>query len=174
MRVRPMGKQGSAKRVRFAVAVISLQLLAAVFFFADSFIDADEQTASGLWEALSWLEVGVALALLAGIVTGAVFVRRLMREAKRREQALRRASGALAEVMPERFANWNLSPSEADVALFALKGCSVADIASMRSAAPGTVRAQLSQVYAKAGVTSQASLMALFLDDLLAIEPEQR
>ena len=52
-------------------------------------------------------------------------------------------------------------------ALFALKGCDVAEIAQLRGAAQGTVRAQLSQVYAKAGVTSQAGLVSLFLEDLL-------
>jgi hypothetical protein len=33
------------------------------------------------------------------------------------------------------------------------------------------VRAQLSQVYAKAGVGSQAMLMSLFLEDLLDTDP---
>lgn len=60
-----------------------------------------------------------------------------------------------------------LTAAECDVALFALKGCDAAEIARLRGAAQGTVRAQLSQVYAKAGVTSQAGLVSLFLEDLL-------
>ena len=70
----------------------------------------------------------------------------------------------------DRFADWGLSSAEADVALFALKGCSIAQIAALRDAAQGTVRAQLSQVYAKAGVSSQPMLMSLFLDDLMSDE----
>jgi len=54
--------------------------------------------------------------------------------------------------------------------MFALKGCTVAEIADMRAAAQGTVRAQLSQVYAKAGVSSQPMLMSLFLEDLMTDE----
>ena len=53
------------------------------------------------------------------------------------------------------------------MALFALKGCDVAEIAELRGAATGTVRSQLSQIYAKAGVTSQAMLVSLFIEDLL-------
>ncbi|HZV18641.1 MAG TPA: helix-turn-helix transcriptional regulator [Sphingobium sp.] len=53
------------------------------------------------------------------------------------------------------------------MALFALKGCDAQDIAELRGAAAGTVRAQLTRVYAKAGVGSQSSLVALFLEELI-------
>lgn len=155
-------------RIRFAVALLALQALAAAFFVADSLFDAGEQSTSGALAALSWLEVGLAVALLGGIVVGAVLVRRLMIEARRREQALALARGALGEVVAARFGEWRLSPAEADVGLFALKGLGISDIARLRGSAEGTVRAQLSQVYAKAGVTSQAMLMSLFLEDLIS------
>jgi DNA-binding CsgD family transcriptional regulator len=60
-----------------------------------------------------------------------------------------------------------LTAAEADVALFAIKGCDAAEIAHLRGAALGTVRAQLTRVYAKAGVNSQSALVALFLDELI-------
>jgi DNA-binding NarL/FixJ family response regulator len=52
-----------------------------------------------------------------------------------------------------------------------LRTFDVAEIARLRGAAAGTVRSQLSQVYAKAGVTSQAMLVSLFIDDLLDAAP---
>jgi DNA-binding NarL/FixJ family response regulator len=73
----------------------------------------------------------------------------------------------LPAVVAQRFAQWGLTPAEADVALFALKGFDIAGIADLRGAAQGTVRAQLTQVYSKAGVSSRAGLVALFFDDLL-------
>jgi len=51
--------------------------------------------------------------------------------------------------------------------VFALKGCDVQEISVLRRAAAGTVRAQLTKVYAKAGVSSQSSLIALFLEELI-------
>jgi DNA-binding CsgD family transcriptional regulator len=51
--------------------------------------------------------------------------------------------------------------------MFALKGCDAGEISQLRGAAQGTVRAQLSSIYAKAGVSSQAELVSLLFDDLL-------
>ncbi|MFN7265267.1 MAG: helix-turn-helix transcriptional regulator [Phenylobacterium sp.] len=77
------------------------------------------------------------------------------------------AAGARAAVTAERLRDWAPPPPEADVAVFALKGFDVAEIAGLRSAAEGTVRAQLAQVYRKAGVNSRAALACLFLEDLI-------
>lgn len=151
------------RQAMLVAAVVAVQAVAAVFFVADALGDfaADGLTAHILIEAL------IAFALLAGVLVGAAHVRRLLAEARRREQALAVAKGALAEHISARFADWGLTAAESDVALFALKGCDAAEIAALRGAAQGTVRAQLSQVYAKAGVTSQAGLVSLFLEDLL-------
>jgi len=48
-----------------------------------------------------------------------------------------------------------------------LKGFDVAEIAKIRGAAAGTVRAQLTRVYAKASVSSRPQFISLFIEDLL-------
>lgn len=151
------------RQALLVAAVVAVQAVAAVFFVGDAIGDfmMDGMTAHIVIEAV------IAFALMAGVFVGAAHVRRLLTEAERREAALAVAKGALAEHIASRFADWGLTSAESDVALFALKGCDVAEIAALRSAAQGTVRAQLSQVYAKAGVTSQAGLVSLFLEDLL-------
>lgn len=115
------------------------------------------------------MECVVALALLAGVVMGSRYIGRITRELRWNEQLLANARGALGEHIVFRFAEWGLTPGEGEVALFALKGCDVAEIARLRNSALGTVRSQLSQIYAKAGVGSQAMLMSLFIDDLLDV-----
>lgn len=52
--------------------------------------------------------------------------------------------------MHERFADWGLTPAERDVALFAIKGLSLAGIASLRKTSGGTVKAQTNAIYRKA------------------------
>ncbi|MBD3729798.1 MAG: response regulator transcription factor [Sphingomonadales bacterium] len=146
--------------IGLTIAAIALQVAATIYFL----IDALGESGSG---GIGLFEMLVAVALLAGIAYGALTVRRLLAEADRRERALALARGALSELIRQRFAQWSLSRAEAEVALFALKGCSIAEIAHLRGAASGTVRSQLSQVYAKAGVNGQPMLMSLFLDDLL-------
>jgi DNA-binding CsgD family transcriptional regulator len=81
------------------------------------------------------------------------------------------ASGALFDLIEARFQEWGLTPSEAEVAMFTLKGLDIADIAQARGSAPGTVRAQMTRVYAKAGVSGRGQLTSLFIEDLL-ITPE--
>ena len=150
-----------------AVVAIALQVLACIYFVGDALSDESDPSASG---TASVFEIMVALALLAAIVLGAAYIMHLLREARIREASVAVARGALARILSERFVDWGLSAAEADVAMFALKGCTVAEIADMRAAAQGTVRAQLSQVYAKAGVSSQPMLMSLFLEDLMTDE----
>jgi DNA-binding CsgD family transcriptional regulator len=147
------------------VVAIALQVLACIYFVGDALLDQEDPGASGV---ASIFEILIALALLAGIVLGAAYIMHLRKEARIREASVAVARGALARILTERFVEWGLSAAEADVAMFALKGCTVAQIADMRSAAQGTVRAQLSQVYAKAGVSSQPMLMSLFLEDLMS------
>lgn len=147
-----------------AAAIIVIQALACLFFVIDALADETGTATSGSGNAL---EVSVALALVAGTVLGAVYLFRLVREIRVRAQVVAIAKGALSQIIADRFVEWRLSAAEADVALFAIKGCAVGEIAEMRSAASGTVRAQLSQVYAKAGVSSQAMLMSLFLEELM-------
>ena len=151
-------------RKALAIAgLVGLQAIAAIYFVFDALDDAAaEGEAFG-----SIMEFLVAFALLAGVVISAAHTRRLLAEARRRDQALSVAKGALGQLVQVRFREWGLSGAEQEVALFALKGCSAAEIAEMRGAAGGTVRSQLSQIYAKAGVTSQAMLVSLFFEDLL-------
>lgn len=150
-----------------AATIVVLQGVACIFFVADALADDSDPATSGTGNGL---ELAVSFALLAGTIFGAFYLYRLVREIRVRAAVVALAKGALSEIITDRFSQWRLSAAESDVALFALKGCTIAKIAEMRSAAPGTVRAQLSQVYAKAGVSSQAMLMSLFLEDLMEDE----
>lgn len=147
-----------------AILIVIVQASACLFFVLDALSDGSSAAANG---QENLLETGVALALFAGTALGATYLFRMAREIRVRSTALAIARSSLSTIIAERFIEWGLSPAESDVALFALKGCAIGDIADLRSAAPGTVRAQLSQVYAKAGVTSQAMLMSLFLEELI-------
>ena len=145
--------------------LVSLQALAATFFLVD--LAGDVSSEGGGTHLL--IEGLAAIALLIAVVLGAIQVRDLIAAARRDEAAVAAASGALGDLIRLRFEEWRLTPAEADVALFALKGYDVGEIAGLRGSASGTVRAQLARIYAKAGVESQSGLIALFLDELVAL-----
>ncbi|UYV17408.1 hypothetical protein KVF90_05330 [Porphyrobacter sp. ULC335] len=140
-----------------------MQALACAFFLADL---AGDIAAEGIGLHLA-VEGLAAMALLVAVVLGALQVRGLIAAARRDEAAVAAAQGALGDLIRLRFAEWQLTAAEADVALFALKGCDITEIARLRGSAAGTVRAQLARVYAKAEVESQSGLIAQFLEELI-------
>ncbi|TRD16645.1 helix-turn-helix transcriptional regulator [Palleronia caenipelagi] len=139
------------------------QGVAAIFFIADAVDDlmAAPPGLHVLAEAL------VAAVLVVGIGVVGWQLRLTLEEMRRQEQALDTARGDFLRVVEEQFTTWDLTPAEKDVGLMALKGADVAEIAEARGAAQGTVRAQLTRIYAKAGVSGRAQFAAWFVEDLL-------
>ena len=112
-------------------------------------------------------EAVVTAALVLGIIFGTFALRRTIELLRAQDQALAVARGALSDVIEGQFTAWTLTPAERDVGLLALKGLDVAEIAELRGAAHGTVRAQLTRIYSKAGVSGRAQFAAFFVEDLL-------
>ncbi|WP_136645226.1 helix-turn-helix transcriptional regulator [Tabrizicola sp. YIM 78059] len=158
------GLRSAGRRQAVALSIFLLvQTLGTVFFVGDVIGDlrADPTSFHFIFEAL------VTSALVMGILFGAFALRRTIELLRAQEQALDVARGALAEVIDRQFEAWALTPAERDVGLLALKGLDVAEIAGLRGAAQGTVRAQLTRIYAKAGVSGRAQFAAFFVEDLL-------
>jgi len=158
-----------AKRwqVRILAAVLATQALAAVFFMAD--VSRDLQW--GGLTAHSGLEALVAVALVVGTMFGAVQMRRMLQQLRYAETGILAASGAFFEFIEAQFRDWRLTPAETDVALLTLKGLDISEIAAVRGAAEGTVRAQLASVYGKARVSNRGQFVSLFIEDLLQRPP---
>jgi DNA-binding CsgD family transcriptional regulator len=114
------------------------------------------------------LEMAAVIALTVGVGLTAVQIRRIRSRQARMEAQLRIASGAFMELLEERFDAWALTPSERDVALLAIKGLSIAEIAEVRHTKDGTVKAQCNAIYSKAGVTGRQQLLSLFIEELMA------
>ncbi len=144
------------------VALI-VEVLAAVFFFGDALMEL--HSAADKRHPLT--ELPVALALIIGIYFAIRELRTVLRRAKAQASALGVASGAFLKVMDARFEAWKLTPAECEVAQLSLKGLDIVDIAKLRDAAPGTIRAQFARVYAKSGVSNRAQFASVFLEELM-------
>jgi DNA-binding CsgD family transcriptional regulator len=154
----------AGRRQTAALSVFLLiQTLGTVFFVGDVIGDlrADPMSGHFIFEAI------VTAALVLGILFGTFALRRTIELLRAQDQALQVARGALSEVINQQFQAWSLTPAERDVGLLALKGLDVAEIAELRGAAQGTVRAQLTRIYQKAGVSGRAQFAAFFVEDLL-------
>jgi DNA-binding CsgD family transcriptional regulator len=148
--------------------ILLVQALCAFFFVSEIAASVLGITYQPLdWAFVELIELGAALGLVLGVVLGALALRDSARRTRRAEEALRRASTAFMELLEERFRDWGLTPAERDVALFAIKGMSTQEIATLRSTSEGTVKAQTNAIYRKAGVSGRPQLLSLFIEDLM-------
>lgn len=158
-------------RVLIAV-VLLVQVLCAAFFVSDIVI-----TILGLpiapfnWTFVELIEIGAAIGLILGVIVGALALRQAWARSARAEESLRRARSAFMDMMEERFQEWELTPAERDVALFAIKGFSTQDIADLRGVSEGTIKAQTNAIYRKAGVSGRPQLLSVFIDELVEDVP---
>jgi len=162
-------------RLRLALvgALVLLACNAAVNLFLD---------ASGRWpylhvalEVLTTLVgMGVALALwlrwraadrTAEATRMALDVRRVERDEWR--ESARRALQGLGEAVDAQLREWDLTPTEREIALFLLKGHSHKRIAEMTGRRERTVRQHGVVIYQKSGLAGRAELAAYFLEDLM-------
>ena len=152
-------------RRRAALTFFTLvQAVAAIFFVLDAWTDL----MAGEVDYHTIIEAFIAVGLLFGGLFG---VRELARShylLRSHETALAAASGALAEVIDAQFTEWRLTPAEREIGMLSLKGFDIAEIAGLRGAAQGTVRAQMTSIYAKSGTSGRAQFAAHFVEDLLA------
>ena len=160
------------RRSLLAIALL-VQACCTVLFVADilgSVLGIESTLLS--WQTHEMLEIGALLGLILGFVLGALALIRAQRDVRLAQAGLKRAQSAFAAVMDDRFATWGLTPAERDVALFAIKGMTTAEIAGLRGTSEGTVKAQSNAIYRKAGVSSRSQLLGLFIEDLVGDAPD--
>ncbi|MEX0310414.1 MAG: helix-turn-helix transcriptional regulator [Tateyamaria sp.] len=114
------------------------------------------------------IEALVTIALFFGLAFTGSELRQMMDREDQITDQLKVASGAFAELLEARFDEWQLTEAERAVAVLALKGFSVAEMAQLRDTAQGTIKAQCAALYRKADVSGRLQLLSLFLDDLMA------
>lgn len=84
-----------------------------------------------------------------------------------KEQRYRQATHELGRLIQKQLEDWQLTPSEREIALFLIKGLTIDEIATLRGTKPKTIRQQASSIYRKAGISGRHELAAFFLEDLL-------
>lgn len=121
-------------------------------------------------ETLDWSVVLSEIAAVTGLLLGLIFkgpvLRRLFLRPGQMERRLAVAQGALGDVREGYFRARPLTPTEADVAAFTIKGSSSAEIASFRSSAQGRIKTQPNAIYRKSGTLGRAQLVSGLVEDL--------
>lgn len=158
------------KRPWVFAAIVAGQVLCSIFFLSDILLTVLGVPFAPIpWAFYEVIELAAAAGLVLGAALGSIVLRVSLRRTRKAEDALRAASGAFMDLVNDHFENWGLTAAERDVALFALKGLSIAEIAELRQTSQGTVKAQSNAIYRKAGVSGRPQLLSLFVDELLDV-----
>lgn len=155
------------KKYVYLTGLIALQGFCAIFFAGDAVHDFLFERGTPQAESFDWMEYIVSATLVIGLGFTIFELRNMIRRDQRLSQQIGLASGAFAEILESQFDSWRLTNAERDVALMAIKGYSVAEIADFRNTKEGTIKAQNAAIYRKAGVTGRTQLLSLFIDDLM-------
>lgn len=158
--------QGSRQFWLWVLLVV--QGICATFFVYDALSDWLGREAATPFRHYHLFEMLVSLALLAGVGATISQIRDLTARQKQMRRQLAVASSEFAALIEAQFLRWKLSPAECDVAMLAIKGLSMAEIATLRQTKEGTIKAQCAAVYRKAGVSGRLQLLSYFIEDLLA------
>jgi DNA-binding CsgD family transcriptional regulator len=147
--------------------LILFQGVCSAVFLGDVVTDLGPQPWSAIFAAKNIAEVAATLGLALGLVFEGFVLLRLLRRQAHLQQSLTAAGMALSDLMQQYFVTWGLTPTEIDVAAFTIKGCSIAEIATLRGSAEGTIKTHLNAIYRKSGVTGRAQLVSVLVEDLL-------
>lgn len=119
------------------------------------------------WQTREIVELGASTGLILGAGLAVHLVTAARRAEIRATRAHRLTSGQFTETVDAYLTGLELTKAEQDVAWLVLKGLSVAEIAELRDTRPGTVKAQCTSIYRKAGVSGKSQLFSLIVEDLL-------
>jgi len=148
--------------------LLLLQAVTSAYFLGDLTMELFAPNYINILGENDIVETVVTLALILGLAFTASELRALLKRQDQITDQLKVASGAFADLLETRFSEWQLTEAERAVAVLAIKGYSVAEMARLRDTAQGTIKAQCAALYRKADVSGRLQLLSLFLDDLMA------
>lgn len=167
---RPGRGIGPNRMIRASLVLIAVQAACAVFFLADVTADLALawrlQTTAALTLHLL-VEAIASVALFVAIGLELRLVMWLIRRQALLEHNLDHAGGAVEAVVIALFEQWRLTGAEQDVALFVVKGLTIAEIARLRGTSEATVKSHLNAIYRKSGSAGRSDMLATILDVMM-------
>lgn len=155
-------------RTSFLWSLFALQALCSGYFIIDVIYDFIWPNSNGGFADSDTIEALVTFALFLGLAFTGYELWGLQSRHNKLDEQIKIASGAFSDVLENRFLDWSLTSAEREVAILAIKGFSIAEIAELRTTKQGTIKAQCASVYRKADVSGRLQLLSLFVDDLIA------
>lgn len=169
-------KSDWAKQVVTLRGIVVAQLICTVLFLGKTLSDLLNIPLYFLpWSLLEVIEILAAIGMLMGVVSGFLLFREGHKRMAAAEQRMKAAAGEFHDHLISQFDQWELTPTEKDIALYVIKGFSNLEIASLRGTTESTVKSQVSAIFRKSGVASRQQLATWAVEDLVnALTPSEQ
>lgn len=161
---------GSANIPRHLLfGLFAIQGLSAAFFLGDLWSDVLGLRKTPLpYEIQELIQILASVGLLVGFLTTSHILAKSFHSVTQLRRQVDVVSGNYQTHLDALFADWELSPSERAVALYAMKGFSNAEVAELRGTGASTVKTQLNAVYRKSGCANRQQLTSYLVEELLS------
>lgn len=112
-------------------------------------------------------QILASIGLIVGPIITILFIRRSQAVIRRLDQQIGAVSGDFETQVQGMFRDWELSQSEAEITIYAMKGFSNAEIGEMRGTSVATVKSQMNAIYRKSNLANRQQLIAFMVEELL-------
>ena len=155
-------------KVITGILLLVVQLLCAAFFVGDIVLDYFHLRAWAVsWEFYELLQIAAAVGLVIGASACTQLLLKYINENQKLTSQVDAASGKFFELLSERFKNWKLTQSEADVAVLIIRGYTNSEIAISRGTSEATIKTQINSIFKKGKLSGRNELVSQFIDVLV-------
>jgi len=155
------------KKSPLLVTVFTIQLICVLYFIIHLLMDMNKLSHHPGEHMYHLIDYVMGFALIVSFGTTCHQIHRMIKRYYNVERQLNIVSREFADITNQFFEEWGLTSSESDVALLAIKGLEISEVAELRQTKQGTIKAQLNSIYRKAGVSGRPQLISLFVDELI-------
>lgn len=156
-------------RLRILYGVLAFQLAGALIFVSDLWSEVLGLRSTPIpyeWQEI--IQILASISLLTGAATSVMYLRNSQRTMRSMRRQMDAAAGNFKAHLDTCFEKWNLTPSECEVAIYAMKGFSNAEVAALRGTSASTVKSQMNSIYKKSDFANRQQLISFLVEDLLA------
>ena len=158
-----------SNRIRLLYLAFAVQALGALFFVGDLWSDILGLRSDPIpWMWQEYIQIFASAGLIVGVVVSGAFLRMSLRHISRMGRQMDVVSGNFQTHVLAQFGEWNFSPSEQAVAIYAMKGFSNNEIAALRGTSTATIKSQMNSIFRKSGLASRQQLISFLVEELLA------
>ncbi len=152
----------------FMFAILGFQLACSAIFLASLLRGSLTSGAQHLpFVVEESVMILASISLTLGPAITVLFIRRNQAVIERLDQQIGAVSGNYQLQVEALFRDWDLSTSESEIAIYAMKGFSNAEIGALRGTSAATVKSQMNAIYRKSGFANRQQLIAFLVEELL-------